>query len=40
MKRMLGADREVVEHWHNLFKGTDITQKFVKGEVIESFEVD
>ncbi len=34
------SDREVVEHWHNLFKGTDITQKFAKGKVIESFEVN
>ncbi len=34
------SDREVVEHWHNLFKGTDISQKFAKGEVIESFEVN
>lgn len=33
------TDREVVEHWHQLFKGTDITQKFAKGEVIQSFEV-
>jgi len=32
-------DREVVEQWHKLFKGTDITQKFAKGEVIESVEV-
>ncbi len=34
------SDREVVEHWHRLFKGTDITQKFAKGEVVESFEVN
>ncbi len=33
------TDREVVEHWHQLFKGTEVTQKFVKGEIIESFEV-
>ncbi|MGS0825375.1 transposase [Shewanella sp. 0m-8] len=33
------TDREVIEHWHQLFKGTDITQKFAKGEVIESVEV-
>ena len=33
------TDREVVEHWHQLFKGTDITQKFAKGELIESVEV-
>jgi REP element-mobilizing transposase RayT len=34
------TDREVVEHWHHLFKGTDITRKFAKDEVIESFEVN
>ncbi|BAJ02856.1 Transposase IS200-like domain-containing protein [Shewanella violacea] len=33
------SDREVVEHWHQLFKGTEITQKFTKGELIESYEV-
>ncbi len=33
------TDREVVEHWHRLFKGSDITQKFAQGEVIESCEV-
>ena len=34
------TDREVVKHWHQLFKGTDITQKFFNGEVIESFEIN
>jgi REP element-mobilizing transposase RayT len=34
------TDREVVEHWHQVFKGTDITQKFAKGEVIESHEIN
>ena len=33
------TDREVLEHWHQLFKGTDITQKFVQGEIIESYEI-
>ena len=33
------TDREVIEHWHQLFKGTEITQKFVQGEVIESDEI-
>ncbi|AQS39072.1 hypothetical protein Sps_03957 [Shewanella psychrophila] len=33
------SDKEVVERWHRLFKGTDITQKFVKGEIIESVEI-
>ncbi|MFT5235518.1 MAG: REP element-mobilizing transposase RayT [Shewanella sp.] len=33
------TDREVVEHWHQLFKGTDSTQKFAKGELIEIVEV-
>ena len=29
------SDREVVEQWHKLFNGTGLTQKFVKGEVID-----
>ncbi|ACJ29459.1 Conserved hypothetical protein [Shewanella piezotolerans WP3] len=29
------SDRKVVEQWHKLFNGTALTQKFVKGEVIE-----
>ncbi|MGS0679681.1 transposase [Shewanella sp. 125m-7] len=29
------TDRDVVEQWHKLFNGTDLTQKFVKGDVIE-----
>jgi len=33
------TDKDVVEHWHQLFKGTSITNKFVKGEVIETYEV-
>lgn len=33
------SDREVVEHWHQIFMGTDITQRFAKGEIIESFEI-
>ena len=33
------TDREVVEQWHKLFNGTDITQKFAKGEVIEEHQV-
>lgn len=33
------TDKDVVEHWHQLFKGTSITNKFAKGEVVESYEV-
>ncbi|QFU23552.1 transposase [Shewanella eurypsychrophilus] len=33
------TDKEVVQHWHQLFKGSDITQRFAQGDVIESFEV-
>jgi len=29
------SDREVVIQWHKLFNGTDLTQKFAKGDVIE-----
>ncbi|EDQ01841.1 hypothetical protein KT99_04539 [Shewanella benthica KT99] len=28
------TDREVVEHWHLLFKGTELTQRFAKGELV------
>ena len=34
------TDKEVVKHWHQIFLGTEVTQKFAKGEVIESFEVN
>ncbi len=30
------SDREVVEQWHKLFNGTDLTQKFAKGDVVEA----
>ncbi len=33
------SDRGVVEQWHKLFNGTALTQKFVKGEVIEECRV-
>jgi REP element-mobilizing transposase RayT len=28
-------DREVVEQWHQLFKGTELTQRFASGELVE-----
>ncbi|NRB26047.1 transposase [Shewanella sp.] len=28
------TDREVVEQWHQLFKGTELTQRFAKGELV------
>ncbi|BAJ03421.1 hypothetical protein [Shewanella violacea] len=34
------SDREVVEQWHKCFKGTDLTQNFAKGEVIDQYQVD
>ena len=33
------SDREVVEQWHRCFNGTDLSQKFAKGEVIEEHQV-
>ena len=33
------SDRKVVEQWHQLFNGTELTQKFAKGEVIEEHQV-
>lgn len=32
-------DREVLEQWHKLFKGNELTQKFAKGELVEAHEV-
>ena len=29
------SDKAVVEQWHKCFKGTELTQRFVKGEIIE-----
>jgi hypothetical protein len=31
------TDREVLEQWHKLFKGDELTRKFVRGELIESY---
>ncbi|WP_299005959.1 transposase [uncultured Shewanella sp.] len=33
------SELEVVQRWHQLFKGTEITQKFVNGLVLEDFEI-
>ncbi|MGL4220213.1 MAG: transposase, partial [Shewanella sp.] len=33
------TDREVLEQWHRLFKGDELTQKFAKGELVEAHEV-
>ena len=33
------SDREVAEQWHKCFNGTPLTQKFVKGEVIDDYLV-
>ena len=33
------SDREVVERWHLCFNGTELSQKFAKGEVIEEYQV-
>jgi REP element-mobilizing transposase RayT len=32
------SDIEVIEHWHRLFKGSDVTQKFAKGEQLEAHQ--
>ncbi|KPN75562.1 transposase, partial [Shewanella sp. Sh95] len=34
------TDREVLEQWHKLFKGDELTQKFVKGELVEAHQVN
>ena len=33
------TDREVVEQWHQLFNGTELTQRFAKGELVEEINV-
>ncbi|MGL4937056.1 transposase, partial [Shewanella sp.] len=33
------TDREVLEQWHKLFNGDALTQKFVKGELVEAHDV-
>ncbi|MDL3985753.1 transposase [Shewanella xiamenensis] len=33
------TDREVLEQWHKLFKGDELTQKFAKGELVEPHQV-
>ncbi|WP_342655945.1 transposase [Shewanella algae] len=33
------TDREVLEQWHKLFKGDELTRKFTQGELIEAHEV-
>ena len=33
------SDREVLEKWHQLFKGNHLTQQFVKGELIQDHHV-
>ncbi|MFB9943493.1 transposase [Shewanella chilikensis] len=33
------TDREVLEQWHKLFKGDELTHKFTQGELIEAHEV-
>ncbi|WP_076416718.1 transposase [Shewanella sp. UCD-KL12] len=33
------TEREVAEQWHKCFKGSEITQRFIKGEVIEDYLV-
>ncbi|OBT09440.1 transposase [Vibrio sp. UCD-FRSSP16_10] len=33
------TDREVIEHWHLLFKGNELTHRFASGKLIEAYEV-
>lgn len=33
------SDREVLEHWHQVFKGTELTQQFVQGKMVEAHDV-
>ena len=33
------SDREVLEKWHQLFKGNNLTQQFVKGEFVQTQKV-
>ncbi|MDV2962962.1 transposase [Shewanella algae] len=33
------TDREVLEQWHKLFKGDELTRKFTQGELIDAYDV-
>ncbi|BFL83771.1 hypothetical protein LFREDSHE_22210 [Shewanella baltica] len=33
-------DREVLEQWHKLFKGDELTRKFAQGELVEANDVN
>ena len=33
------SDKEVVGQWHQIFKGTELSQQFAQGEVIEAYQV-
>ena len=32
------SDREVIAHWHQYFKGTKLTERFLKGDVLDPDE--
>jgi hypothetical protein len=34
------SDIEVLEQWHKLFKGDELTRKFAEGELVEAYEVN
>ncbi len=34
------TDREVLEQWYKLFKGDELTQKSIQGELVEAHEVN
>ncbi|CAM3038569.1 transposase [Vibrio rarus] len=33
------SDRKILEQWHTLFKGDDLTKKYLNGDVLESHEI-
>ena len=34
------SDLQVIERWHKIYKGTVLTQKYVKGEPLSAIEMD
>lgn len=40
IKSLAWTDREVCERWHQLFKGTVLTQKFLRGEPMANVELE
>jgi hypothetical protein len=40
IKNLAWTDQEVCQRWHQLFKGTMLTHKFLRGEALTNIELD